>query len=172
MGHRKHSALHTSIWRLGKVLKDHGPKIFQIETTLNTDMFPDAVRLHQQARVGVDRPATGRRSSASPRASNAHAARSARRKIFLNIESPHQMTSVQAGETEAVHKITLEHVYKQQLVTVEGQTDILTHGHPVRVPVQPRRRDEPDPGDVHGPRATCSTCTGTSRSSAREASSS
>ena len=40
MGHRHQSALHTSVWRLGKVLKDHGPKIFQIETTLNTDMFP------------------------------------------------------------------------------------------------------------------------------------
>ena len=50
------------------------------------------------------------------------------------------MTSVQAGDTEAVHKITLEWVHKQQLVEVHGQTDILTHGHPVRVPLQPRRR--------------------------------
>ena len=41
MGHREHSALHQSIWRLGKVLRDHGPKVFQIETTLNTDMFPE-----------------------------------------------------------------------------------------------------------------------------------
>ncbi|MEY4339686.1 MAG: hypothetical protein RLZ14_1536, partial [Actinomycetota bacterium] len=41
MGHREHSALHRSIWRLGKVLRDHGPKVFQIESTLNTDMFPD-----------------------------------------------------------------------------------------------------------------------------------
>jgi hypothetical protein len=29
-----------SIWRMGKVLRDNGPKLFQIETTLNTDMFP------------------------------------------------------------------------------------------------------------------------------------
>ena len=41
MGHREHSALHTSIWRLGKVLRDNGPKLFQVETTLNTAMFPE-----------------------------------------------------------------------------------------------------------------------------------
>ena len=40
MDRHKHCALHKSIWRLGKVLRDHGPKLFQIETTLNTDMFP------------------------------------------------------------------------------------------------------------------------------------
>ena len=26
---------------VGKVLRDNGPKVFQIETTLNTDMFPE-----------------------------------------------------------------------------------------------------------------------------------
>ncbi len=34
------SELHKSSWRMGKVMRDHGPKIFQIETTLNTDTFP------------------------------------------------------------------------------------------------------------------------------------
>ena len=37
---RHHSALHHSIWRLGKVLRDSGPKVFQIESTINTDAFP------------------------------------------------------------------------------------------------------------------------------------
>ena len=37
---RHKSELHKSVWRMGKVLRDDGPKIFQIETTLNTDMFP------------------------------------------------------------------------------------------------------------------------------------
>ena len=32
IGHRDHSALHTSIWRMGKVLRDQGPPIFQIES--------------------------------------------------------------------------------------------------------------------------------------------
>ena len=44
------------------------------------------------------------------------------------------MTSVQAGDTEAVHKITLEWVHKQQLVEVHGQTDILTMGIPYICP--------------------------------------
>ena len=40
------------------------------------------------------------------------------RSIFHSIEAPHQMTSVQCGEVEAVHKVTTENVYKQQLVQV------------------------------------------------------
>ena len=44
------------------------------------------------------------------------------------------MTSVQAGEVEAVHKVTTENVYKQQLVEVQGQTDILTMGIPFICP--------------------------------------
>ena len=44
------------------------------------------------------------------------------------------MTSVQAGEVEAVHKITTENVYRQQLVEVQGQTDILTMGIPYICP--------------------------------------
>ncbi len=40
------------------------------------------------------------------------------------------MTSVQAGEVEAVHALTTEHVWDQQGVAVEGQTDILTMGLP------------------------------------------
>ena len=37
---RHKSELHKSVWRLGKIMRDHGPKVFQIESTLNTDMFP------------------------------------------------------------------------------------------------------------------------------------
>ena len=39
-------------------------------------------------------------------------------------EAPYALTSVQAGEVEAVHELTTENVYDQQLVPVEGQTDI------------------------------------------------
>ena len=40
------------------------------------------------------------------------------------------MTSVQAGEVEAVHRLTLAEVHRQHLVPVEGQADILTMGLP------------------------------------------
>ena len=35
-----HSELHSSNWRMGRLIADSGVKIFQIETTLNTDTFP------------------------------------------------------------------------------------------------------------------------------------
>ena len=35
-----HSELHSSNWRMGRLIADSGVKVFQIETTLNTDTFP------------------------------------------------------------------------------------------------------------------------------------
>ena len=46
------------------------------------------------------------------------------------IKSPQKMTSVQAGEVEAVHRLTLAEVHRQHCVPVEGQADILTMGLP------------------------------------------
>ena len=135
MGHREHSALHQSIWRLGKVLRDNGPKVFQIETTLNTDMFPEQfafINKREWEWNAKDR-ATFLGVSKALKMMPVKTAR----KMFHDIQSPHQMTSVQAGDTEAVHKITLEWVLKQQLVPVEGQTDILTLGIPFVCPYNP-----------------------------------
>ena len=41
------------------------------------------------------------------------------------------MTGVNAGEVEAVHERTLENLHRQQLVEVQGQSDIVIFGHPV-----------------------------------------
>ena len=135
MGHRHQSALHTSVWRLGKVLRDEGPKIFQIETTLNTDTFPKAFEFlakrewEWKPRDRVSYLATQKALSKMP-------TRMAR-KMFFDIQAPHQMTSVQAGDTESVHARTLEHIHRQQLVPVESQTDILTMGIPFVCPYNP-----------------------------------
>ena len=40
------------------------------------------------------------------------------------------MTSVQAGEVEAVHASTIEALHRQQLVDVEGQSDVVIFGLP------------------------------------------
>src|SRR5207237_1854016 len=56
------------------------------------------------------------------------------RSLFQGIKAPHQMTSVQAGEVEAVHDVTTANVYRQHLVPVEGQTDTLTMGLPYICP--------------------------------------
>jgi lactate racemase len=126
------SELHKSNWRMGKVMRDSGPKVFQIETTLNTNTFPssfDFLSKREWEWTGRDRAAFVASSKALSKTPTRIA-----RSIFHSIESPHQMTSVQAGEVEAVHKITTEHVYKQQLVDVTGQTDIMTMGIPYICP--------------------------------------
>ena len=56
------------------------------------------------------------------------------RRIFHGIRSPHALSSVQAGEVEAVHELTTANVWAQQGVEVDGQTDILTMGLPYICP--------------------------------------
>ena len=135
MGGNDHSALHQSIWRMGKLLRDHGPKVFQVETTLNTDMFPEPfgfINKREWEWTAKDRTIYLGTTKSLKRTPTKLA-----RKIFHGIEGPHQMTSVQAGFTESVHKLTLEAVHKQQLVPVQGQTDILTLGIPFVCPYNP-----------------------------------
>lgn len=122
------SELHSANWRMGRLIKEVGPTIFQIETTLNNDTFPEAFSFLQKREWewnAKDRLAY----LGSSAALNRTPARVARG-IFHGIKAPHRMTSVQAGEVEAVHKITTANVWEQQGVVVEGQTDILTMGLP------------------------------------------
>ena len=126
------SELHSSNWRMGRFIAEAGVKIFQIETTLNTDTFPTSFAFLQKREWewNVRDRATYAATSKSLRATPPRLAR----QIFHSIESPHAMTSVQAGEVEAVHAITTENVWKQQGVDVQGQTDILTLGLPYICP--------------------------------------
>jgi hypothetical protein len=126
------SELHSSNWRMGKLIADSGIKVFQIETTLNTDTFPEQFRFLQRREWEWnlrDRAGFLASSKALERTPPEIA-----RRIFHSIRSPHQMTSVQAGEVGAVHERTTENVHRQQLVPVEGQTDILTMGLPFICP--------------------------------------
>jgi hypothetical protein len=126
------SELHSSNWRMGRHLAAQGVKVFQIETTLNTDTFPSQFQFLQKREwewTARDR-ATFLAVSKSLRRTPERLARG----IFQSIDAPHRMTSVQAGEVEAVHAVTTEHVYRQQLVEVQGQTDILTMGLPYICP--------------------------------------
>jgi hypothetical protein len=129
---QERSELHSSNWRMGKVIRDAGVKIFQIESTLNTDTFPspfDFLSKREWEWTARDR-ATYVATAASLKRTPTGLAR----KIFHSIESPHQVTSVQAGEVEAVHRLATQNVYRQQLLQVEGQTDILTMGIPYICP--------------------------------------
>src|SRR3974377_1081216 len=43
-----HSELHSSNWRMGRLIAASGLKVFQIETTLNTATFPEQFRFLQR----------------------------------------------------------------------------------------------------------------------------
>ena len=81
------------------------------------------------------------------------------RQIFQSIKSPHTLTSVQAGEVEAVHRSTTSNVWAQQGVDVEGQTDILTMGLPYICPYNVNSIMNPILVACLG-LGTSSTCTG------------
>jgi len=125
---QERSELHSSNWRMGRLIAASGVKVFQIETTLNNDAFPKAFGFLQKREwewTARDR-ASFLAVSAATKRSPARLSRS----IFQSMRAPHAMTSVQAGEVEAVHRITTEHVYRQQLVPVDGQTDVVLFGLP------------------------------------------
>ena len=64
------------------------------------------------------------------RRANERAPARLRREVFRRIEAPYRVTGVHAGETDAVHAETLRNVHRQQLVEVNGQSDVLVVGLP------------------------------------------
>jgi lactate racemase len=128
---RHNSQLHSSAWRMGRVLGEH-VKVFQIETTLNNDAFPSQYgfltkrewewSLRDQATfLGAKRGLDllpGKQ----------------RRKMFQAMEAPYQVTGISAGAVEPVHDETLARVHRQQLVEVNGQSDVLVFGLPYLCP--------------------------------------
>ena len=130
--HAPDSALHTANWRMGRLIKDSGVNIFQIETTLNTDTFPDSFQFLQKRewewnlKDRVSFQASSRALDAAPK--------KMARQILQGIKAPHALRSVYAGEVEAVHEKILTDVWAQQGVAVEGQTDIVTMGLPYICP--------------------------------------
>ncbi|HEX7096450.1 MAG TPA: lactate racemase domain-containing protein [Acidimicrobiales bacterium] len=128
------SELHASNWRQGKVIRDAGIRVFQIETTLNNNTFGLDGPMAMLQKREWDWTPRDRASFLAMQAGLKLMSNRARRKVFQQWLAPYELTSVQAGEVEAVHKVTTEHVYRQQLVPVEGQTDILTMGLPYICP--------------------------------------
>ena len=131
---RHKSELHSSNWRMGKVLKDAGVNVFQIETTLNNDTFGQSGPMSVLQKREWEWTARDRATFIGMKAGLDRMPVKARRKIFNSWLAPYGITSVQAGEVEAVHEVTTANVFKQQLVAIEGQTDILTMGLPYICP--------------------------------------
>ena len=128
------SELHRSNWRQGEIIKNSGPRIFQIETTVNNNVFGlDGPMSFLQKREW-EWTARDRAAYVALQTGLKVMPKATKRKAFSSWLAPYEMTSVQAGEVEAVHRVTTENVYAQHLVPVEGQTDILTMGLPYICP--------------------------------------
>ncbi len=128
------SALHASNWRQGHVLREAGIEVFQIETTLNNNTFGSDGPLSMLQKREWEWSMRDRASFAAIQAGLKPMTSRMRRSAFQRWLAPYDLTSVQAGEVEAVHEVTTDNVYRQQLVPVEGQTDILTMGLPYICP--------------------------------------
>jgi lactate racemase len=131
---RHHSELHTSNWRMGQVLLRQGPPIFQIETTINTNVFGRSGPLAVLQKREWEWSMRDRAAFTAIQAGLRPLRPSARRSFFHTWRSPYELTSVQAGDVDAVHERATAKVYEQQLVPVQGQTDILTMGLPYLCP--------------------------------------
>jgi hypothetical protein len=131
---RHASELHSSNWRMGEVLRNSGIKVFQIETTLNNDTFGTSGPMSVLQKREWEWTGRDRATFIAMKAGLDRLPVKARRKIFNSWLAPYGITSVQAGEVEAVHEVTTAHVFEQQLVPIEGQTDILTMGLPYICP--------------------------------------
>jgi hypothetical protein len=123
------SELHRRNWRQGEVLRNAGVKVFQIETTVNNDLFGDGP-MSVLAKREWEWSARDRAAFMGMRAGLDRMRPAMRRKVMHSWRAPYGLTSVQAGEVEAVHEVTTANVYRQQLVPVEGQTDVLLLGLP------------------------------------------
>jgi lactate racemase len=129
---QERSELHSSNWRMGRLIAAAGVKVFQIETTLNNDTFPKPFGFLQKREW--EWTARDRASYVAAERALAHTPPRIARSLFQTQRAPYGITSVQAGEVEAVHAETTANVYRQQLVAVEGQTDVLTMGLPYICP--------------------------------------
>ena len=121
------SALHGSAARMGKLVNEQ-VQIFHIETTLNNDSFPSQYRFLTKREW--EWSARDQATMLGVRRGLGVAPAKLRRKIFSGITAPYGVTSVQAGTTDLVHERTLENVHRQQLVEVQGQSDVLVVGVP------------------------------------------
>ena len=125
--HPPSSELHHVLDRMGEILEESN-NIFHIETTMDTNTFPKAFGFLQKQERHLN--TFDKLNLHVSRGVLAMTPPSVRRKAFMQMRAPYGMTSIQAGSNKSVHEKTLENVLKQQVVPVEGQSDVLLAGVP------------------------------------------
>lgn len=121
------SALHKSTDRIGRVI-DKTLKVFHIETCINNKMFDGPVSFLMKKEE--DYTEIDRLKLHGVKLALAKAPRALKRNILSRIYAPYDVTGVFAGATEPTHAKTLELSWKQYVVPVKGQADILIYGMP------------------------------------------
>ena len=116
------SELAHRLKRMGRVA-NQALNVFTIESTINNRMFDRPLEFLTKNEDEL----TGRERTLLKGLvmTTARLPQPARHAVFDKFPAPYGMTGVNAGETEAVHERTLDAVYKQYLVPIEGQADVL-----------------------------------------------
>ena len=125
------SELGRRVDRIGAVVQEH-LNIFTIETTVNNKMYGKQLGFlakNEDDWTGADEFAFRGLKWTLDRMPTA-----AKRAFFHKIPAEYGVTGVVAGRTAAVHKKTLEACYRQYLVPVQGQADVLVTGIPYLCP--------------------------------------
>ncbi len=125
------SALHSSAWRMGRVLGEQ-VKVFQIETALNSASFPKGYEFFTKREWEYS--ARDQATMLATRRALASAPGKLRHRVMQSMRGPYGVTAVTAGAVEPVHERTLEAVHRQQRVEVDGQADVLVLGLPYLCP--------------------------------------
>ncbi|MDT7711863.1 MAG: lactate racemase [Pseudonocardiales bacterium] len=125
------SAMHHSYDRMADVIGGHVP-VFTIETTLNNEPFPAALRF--LTRREWEWNLTDQASYLAAKRTNDLATTKLRRRIWQATEAPYGVTGVHAGAPSQVHPHTLAAVHRQQLTEVRGQADVAIFGLPFICP--------------------------------------
>ena len=125
------SAMHHSYDRMADVIGGHVP-VFTIETTLNNEPFPAALRF--LTRREWEWNLTDQAGYLAVKRGNDLATPKLRRRIWQATEAPYGVTGVHAGAPSQVHTHTLAAVHRQQLTEVHGQADVAIFGLPYICP--------------------------------------
>ncbi len=121
------SELHHSVDRIGRLI-DGAVDVFHVETTINNRMFDG--QLDFLMKREEDFAEADRLKLEGMRALLKRLPRAAKRKMFQAVPAAYDVIAVHAGRTEPTHRRILEASYRQYLVDVDFQADVLVYGIP------------------------------------------
>lgn len=125
------SAMHHSCNRMGKIVAEH-MNIFTIETTVNNDATPHFLTFLRKPYHQFN--LLDKLNLYNNKISTDLLPVALKRQIFFKMLAPYGLTGVNAGQTNLVHEKTLENVYRQQIIPVKGQADVVVMGVPYVCP--------------------------------------